>query len=145
MSKKKSKIADDTAAAAIMPEDLEFDRELERMAQADALPPDVSDREPHREVTREIVKLELLSDAIDVAPAASDEDLRVQIHQAKMHGCDSIEATLGLCKRYCQDPTLEQVGYFIYHDIKVYITGQVEKVKARDGVSIQERVFGKPA
>jgi hypothetical protein len=94
-------------------------------------------------VRKEIERRELLSGVEDVSPASTDEQLREQIHTAKQLGCDSIEATLAICKRFCRDPLLEQVGYFMHHDIKVYIAGGVDAVKARDHVSVQERVFGK--
>jgi hypothetical protein len=134
------------AASAIMPEDLEFDRELERMGAQDALPPEISDREPVRDLTKEVERKELLSSVLSVMPANTDLELREQVHQAKQHGCDSVEATVELCERFCRDPQLRHVGYFLFQDIKVYIAGEHQRATARDKQTVEQRMFGvKPA
>lgn len=138
----KNKPKEEAAAAAIMPEDLEFDRELERIAQAQALPPEVSDRESIREIVKDEPRPEMLHDLIECGPANTDEEFRTQVQQAKMHGCDSIEVTIAQAKRWCHDPLLESVGYFIFHDVKVYLEGHFAKASARDKQTIEHRVFG---
>lgn len=121
----------DIAPGALMPEDLEFDRHLEAI---EAMP-FIDDPEPAGSVVK-IVKdqPELLRHAIgeEYKPATRPEELREQIHMAKVNGCDSIEASKDLCSYMCRDKSYETVGYFIYHDIKVYLDGQFEKAQARD-------------
>lgn len=131
------------APAAYTSEDAELDRHLDALA-AD-LPPDVSDPDPIGAVTmrKEKEHREMLGDVVSgYRPASTDEELKTQVHLAKQEGCDSIEATVPLAKRFCRDPQLEAVGYFIYHNIKVYLTGQIEQTKARDNQTIEQRLFG---
>lgn len=133
----------ETASAAVMPEDLELDRELARMHAAQDIPPEISDRAPVREVVRTEEPRELLSKVLtDTLPAGSDQELRDQVHLAKQHGCDSIEAESKVCERFCRDPLLKSVGYFVFQDIKVFIAGEVDRVSKRDNISIQHKVFG---
>lgn len=133
----------DVAPAAYTNEDAELDRHLAALA-AD-LPPPVSDPEPMGAgmARKEIERREMLGDVVDgYRPASTDEDLRTQVHLAKQEGCDSIEATVPLAKRFCRDPQLEKVGYFIYHNIKVYLEGHFEQTKSRDSQTIEQRLFG---
>lgn len=131
------------APGAITAEDMEFDRELERLGQSTELPPEIEPDPIGSVVKEERPQLELLRDALEVyAPASNDQELREQIHTAKVHGCDSIEATLQLAKRFCKDASLESVGYFVMHDIKVYIDGHFERATTRDRVTVEQRNFG---
>lgn len=138
----KNKPKDEIASAAVTAEDLAFERELQAMA--NELPPVIDDPDPVGSIVKhEPDRPELLRFAVeDYKPAATDLDLREQIHTAKMNDCDSIEATLPLAKRFCKDPSLETVGYFVMHDIKVYVEGAYEKAKARDQQTVEQRNFG---
>lgn len=133
-------IGEDIAPGALMPEDLEFERSLQAMHEPMER---ISDPEP---IGMQLIKEreqrgEMLSDVIeDYKPATTDEELRIQVELAKVEGCDSIEATLAICKRYCKDPKLEAVGYFSYYNVKVYIAGKFQDVKKRDQVTIEQRV-----
>lgn len=141
MSKKQKR--DEVSVSAVMPEDLELDRELARMHEQTEILPDISDRAPVREVVRAQDPSEFLKDVLtDTLPASNDQELRDQVHLAKQHGCDAIEAELKVCERFCRDPLLKSVGYFMFQDIKVFITGEVERVNKRDNISIQHKVFG---
>lgn len=132
----------DVAPAAYTNEDAELDRRIDALA-AD-LPPAVSDPDPIGSgVKRTIEVREMLGDVVtDYKPAATDEELKTQVYLAQVEGCDSIEATVPLAKRFCRDPQLEKVGYFIYHNIKVYLAGHFEQTKARDSQTIEQRLFG---
>ena len=134
-------IGHDIAPGAIMPEDLEFERSLQAMHEPMER---ISDPEPIGMTTLTKDKAhrgEMLSDVIeDYHPATTDEELRTQVELAKVEGCDSIEATLAICKRYCKDPKLEAVGYFSYYNVKVYIAGKFQDVKKRDGMTIEQKV-----
>lgn len=134
-------IGRDVAPGAVMPEDLELERSLQSMVSD--VPP-IDDPEPIGSVVKkEIEKREMLGDHVDdYKPASTLEELREQVFLAKSEGCDSLEITPDLAKKICRDPSLEKVGYFIYHDIKAYLVGHFEKAKARDNVTIERRLFG---
>ena len=130
----------DIAPGAILPEDLEFEHSLQAMHEPQER---ISDPDPigMTLTAPKETRGEMLSDVLeDYNPANTDEELRTQVELAKVEGCDSIEATLAICKRYCKDPKLEAVGYFIYYNVKVYIAGQFESVKRRDGMTIEQKV-----
>lgn len=130
------------APGAIMPEDLEFERQLEQMNSE--MPPPIDDPDPASvTVKAEKPKREMLADAIEnYKPASTDDEFRNQLHEAKYHGCDSIEVTEKIGIRYCRDPQLKTVGYFMFHDVKCYLEGAWEKATSRDKQTIQQRVFG---
>lgn len=131
------------APSAPMPEDYELERTLAELGRQHSIP-DISDPDPAGAVVkREIERREMLGDSVsDYKPAATFEELRNQVHFAKSEGCDSIEATRALAKQVCRDKLLEQVGYFMYHDIKVYLEGAFEQAKKRDNQTIEHKLFG---
>lgn len=134
----------DVAPAAVTAEDMALDRQLDAMAAE--LPPVIDDPDPPgMTVKKENEKREMLGDVVEgYMPAINEEQLRTQVHLAKQEGCDSIEVTGPLAKRFCRDPNLEKVGYFMYHDIKVYIEGFYEQASKRDKQTIEQRLFGAP-
>ncbi len=140
MSKKKVDNSE-VAAAAVMPEDLELDRMLASLT-ADV--PDIADPEPIGSVVvKERVKLELLREAVeDYKPASTRQEIMDQVYLAKTEGCDSIEATLLAIRSICRDSSLESVGYFMYHDIKVFIEGRASEAMARDRRTVEQVNFG---
>lgn len=133
-------IGSDVAAAAVMPEDLELDRTLNALV-ADL--PHLDDVEPIGSVVqRTKEKVDMLSDVVDdYKPATTRQEIMDQTQLAKIEGCDSIEATLKAIRTICRDPALESVGYFMYHDIKVYIEGSMDASKARDRLTIEQKLF----
>ncbi len=137
------KAAAPTASMAVYTdEDAELDRELEAMAREQE-PEAPIDRDQTVTVVAERVVKNLLSDVIEIGPAATINDLMDQCHQAKMHGCDSIYGTDTIIKHYCKAlPT--DVGYFVFHNIKVYMVGHFEQAMKRDNQTIQQKVFGMP-
>ena len=134
-------IGKDIAPGAVLPEDLELDRML---ASLDSAAPPIDDPEPIGSVVKkEVEKREMLGDHVEnYKPASTLEELREQVYLAKSEGCDSLEIEADLAKRICRDPTLETVGYFLYHDIKAYLVGCFNKAKARDNMTIEKRLFG---
>ncbi len=131
------------AHSAPQPEDYELERTLADLGRQNPMP-EISDPDPPGAVVRkETIAREMLGDAvIDYTPASTKAELDEQVHLAKCEGCDSIEATKTLAKQICRDKLLEQVGYFMYHDIKVYIEGAFEQAKKRDNQTIENRLFG---
>lgn len=128
------------APTAILPEDLEFERNLQTIYQPMER---ISDPEPigMTPTAPKDLKGEMLGDLmINYKPASTDDELRTQVQLAKVEGCDSIEATLDICKRYCKDPKLEDVGYFTYYNVKIYISGQTENAKHRDSMTVEQKV-----
>jgi len=124
-------------------EDAELDRKLEELDRAEA-PQQPIDEHYAPPVVKEKFSGKLLSDEIDdLMPAASMAELTEQVHQAKELGCDCIYATEALIKRLCRVYP-DDVGYFVYHGVKVYIPGFFEQAMKRDNMSIQEKVFGLP-
>ncbi len=132
-----------TAPGAILAEDYELERTLADLDRQHPTP-DISDPDPPGAIVKkDVERREMLGDTIkDYKPASTFEELRNQIHYAKSEGCDSIECTKTLGKQVCRDKLLEQVGYFMYHDIKVYLEGAFEQSKKRDNQSIESRLFG---
>ncbi len=49
-----------------------------------------------------------------------------------------------MIKHYNRKGLPTDVGYFIFHNIKVYLNGHFEQASKRDKMSIQEKVFGLP-
>ncbi len=116
-------------------EDAALDRELERMA-AEAPPmPTISDRDQSPDVVKEKNTSIMLCDHLDVKPASTINELMDQCHQAKAYGCDSIYGTEAIIKHYCRNHYPTDVGYFIFHNIKVYIPGFFEQAVKRDNLT----------
>ncbi len=111
-------------------EDMALDRELERMARETepALP---IDADVSVKVVKDKDRAELLSDVIDVGPASTVNEMMDQVHQAKAHGCDSIYATDAMIRHYLRSSVPTEVGYFMFHNIKVYIAGYFEQANKK--------------
>ncbi len=120
-----------SAASVMTDEDRAIDRELERMA-TEVPPMPVIDNGPEITVKPEKIVRELLSAHEDVSPAATVNELLDQVHRAKEAGCDSVEATPALVRHYCRKVYPSDVGYFVFHDIKVYIEGFFAEASKRD-------------
>jgi hypothetical protein len=133
----------DVAVGAITDEDMALDRELDRMA--NEMPPPDIDPEPQGVgmAKRETEEYTLLSELMDVKPASTVNELLEQVHLAKESGADSVEATPALVRHYCRRQYPDKVGYFLFHDIKVYIEGFFEQSIKRDKETVEERAFGK--
>lgn len=130
-----------TAPAAITEEDLELDRMLERVA-AEEPPIPTIDPDEVQAVKKEPDRRELLSDVMDVQPASTVNELMDQVHLAKEMGCDSVEATPAMVRHYCRRQYPDKVGFFMFHDIKVYIAGFFEEAKKRSELTIEDINFG---
>ncbi len=131
----------DIAPAAITDEDLALDRELEMMARNTE--PDISDRDPAPPPKKTIDPYTLLSDFVDdYKPAKTIHELDDQVFKAKHYEADSIEATPELIRYFTKKDYPDKIGYFIYHDIKVYIAGFFEQSVKRERVTIEQKIFG---
>lgn len=129
------------AQSAITDADLEFERELQMMNRDAA--PSVSDQDPGVEVRKSIEPYTMLSEYLEgCKPAATPNELDKQIFQAKKLDCDSVECTSDLFKYYNRSGDIKGVGYFLYHNIKVYIAGFFEQSKKKDLESTEFRNFG---
>jgi hypothetical protein len=121
-------------ASSYTDEDRLLDLELERLA-AENPPLKVSDHDVTPEVKREITHDELLSEHVEnYKPASTINEIMDQVHQAKLFDCDSIYATPEIVKYYTRkdyDHTVK-AGYFMFHDIKVYLEGHFERARTRD-------------
>lgn len=129
----------DVAPAAITAEDLALDRELEKLAR-DQEHVDISDKEPVP-MKKAIEPYTLLSSVMEVEPAKNITELDEQVFDAKQSDCDSIEATPGLVRYFCKREYPDKVGYFVYHDIKVYIAGFFDQSVKKDKLTIEQRNF----
>ena len=127
------------APGAVTHEDMELDRQLERMSREQE-PPLPIDPEPYGAVARpEKHTFQLISEFVeDYKPASTINELMFQVDQAKGLGCDSIEATPALIKHYCRKHYPSDVGYFMFHDIRVYIPGAFEESVKRDKRTVHE-------
>lgn len=129
------------APAAITDEDLALDRELEMISRNTA-PLNISDADIP-EVKKTIEPYTLISEFIEnYKPAETIHELDEQVFQAKQLECDSIEATPNIIRYFCKKDYPDKVGYFIYHDIKVYIAGFFEQSILREKQTIEQKIFG---
>lgn len=131
-----------TVTAVYTNEDAELDRMLESVGQSETEPDQPIEQGPVTQVVKEKLIGSLLSEEVDVSPASTVVELMDQIHQAKMHGCDSIYATESLIRHFCRNDYPTEVGYFVHSGVKVYIPGFFEQANKRDNMSVQEKVFG---
>ncbi len=132
----------DIAPAAITEEDLALDRELEMIAR-NSEPANISDQDPGPQLKKTTEPFTLLSEFItNYKPAKTINELDDQVFKAKHFECDSIEATPEIVKYFCKKDYPDKVGYFVYHDIKVYIAGFFEESIKRDRQTIEQRNFG---
>lgn len=135
--------------AAYAPEDMELDRALEEMARENrASTP--SDNVSVAEVKKVKENLMHLKDHTeDYRPAATMADLTEQVHVANTSGLglDSIDATATLVRQIFRkdyDYIEKNVGYGIYHNIRVYIDGHFDKHKSADSQTMEQRLFQGP-
>lgn len=133
-------VGDWQAPAAITDEDRELDRELERMAKTEE--PVVSDLgpQPMRKINEPYTLLREVFD--EYQPAKTINELDDQIFEAKVNGCDSVEATSKLVRYFIKDGSAEKVGYFWYKDVRVYVEGFFEKSSAKDKETMETRLHG---
>jgi hypothetical protein len=129
------------AASAITAEDLAFESALQA---TEATEPDI-EPSPNTTLKKEKVNLNLLADHIeDYAPAKTHTDLLEQVHMAKQVGADSIEADPKIIRQLTlKSGYPDDVGYFWFHDVKVWIPGFYETHSEKDKESIETRLFGK--
>lgn len=131
----------DIAPAAITDEDLALDRELEMMSRNSE--PVLSDQDTTPPVKKTVEPYTLLSEFVDnYKPAKTIHELDDQVFRAKHYEADSIEATPELVRYFTKKDYPDKVGYFVYHDIKVYIAGFFEQSVKRERVTIEQKTFG---
>jgi hypothetical protein len=130
--------------AAVTDEDLALDREIEALA-AEQPQVNVSDVAPALEVKRTKDVVNHLKEIVDGYKEASTmAELTEQVHVAKAEGCDSIEASPTLVRQIFRkdyDYIEKNVGYGIYHDIRIYIAGHFDKHKGADVQTMEQRLF----
>jgi hypothetical protein len=126
--------------AAVTDEDLAFERSLQDIE----INEPAIERGPNTDLRAEKCTHTLLKDIEpDTKPAADMNELLGQIFKAKELGADSVEADPKLIKAYTHKsgyPT--DVGYFWFQDCKVWIPGFFDKLKHKDGETVEHRVFG---
>lgn len=131
-----------TTEPVITAEDREIDQMLERQAKRNP----IQDMGSETMLVREPVKRDILRNYVkDYKPASSISELDDQVFQASGNDIDSIEATPALVRYFCKreyDYIVNKVGYFIYHNIRVYIDGFFEKNKDADKLTIEQKMHG---
>lgn len=132
-----------TALSAVTPEDLAFEMELQRAHQDEQPMPQIDDHDPVVQLKQDRLHTEMLKEQMIVEPATSIRELDDQVHAAKELGCDSVEATKALVKSFCRKDfdVVEKVGFFLYHDIKVFIQGRHEEAVKSMNQTIESRMF----
>lgn len=127
--------------STITDEDRALDRELEMLARTEA--PKVSDLDTVPVMKKTIEPYTMLSEFLeDYSPARTLLELDDQVMQAKHAEADSIECTEQIFKYFNKNGDPRNVGYFIYHDIKVYKVGFFEQSSKRDKETTEQRLFG---
>lgn len=130
------------AAAAITDEDLAFERELQRMAEQ--TPPELVEGSNLNVLTKERPEHGMLSGHVDnYQPAKTLSELRDQAFHAKQLGCNSIEATPDIIRYFTKPHYPDDVGYFMFSDIKVWIPGFWATHRHFDKMSIEAKLFQK--
>lgn len=127
-----------TALPTITDEDIELDRQLERMAKQQPI-----DDGPIVTIIHEKKKRDILRNYTEnYKPASSILELDDQVFQAQGHDIDSTEATEAVIKYFCKAsfPEVQKVGYFIYKNIRVYIEGYFEQNKDADKMTMEQRL-----
>lgn len=128
------------AQAAITQDDREIDQMLERMAKTNP----IQDLGPEVVLKREPIKRDTLRNHVDgYKPASTIMELDEQVFQAKGLDIDSIEGTSALVRHFCKrefEYIKANVGYIIYHDIRVYIDGFFEQNKDADKMTMEQRL-----
>lgn len=141
MEQRRAEVQQEKALAAITPEDLAFEAELQRMHAETEIPAHV-EGVPIK-LTKEEQEKELLSDVLEgTEPAKSLADLDQQVFLAKSHGCNSIEADEKVIRYFTRNSYPEAVGYFMYKDIKVFIPGKFRGHARTDKLSMHDKLFG---
>ncbi len=104
----------------------------------------IDDEDPGIEVKPLKARHDLLSMEVEVKPAASLAQLDEQVFHAKQIGCDSVEATKALVKAMNRVgyEAVEKMGFFLYHDIKVFISGSYEDSKKKSSLTMEQALFG---
>lgn len=129
------------ALNAVTDEDLALEMELQKMAVE--LPPEAQEGSNLNLLKKEKIESDLLAEHLEnYKPASTVNELLEQVHLAKEVGCDSVEATPQLVKHYCRRHYPDDVGYFMFHDVKVWIAGFHETHKRFDGLTIEQKLFG---
>ncbi len=141
-------IADDvprgtTASAVLTQEDRDLDQLLERAAKTNP----IQDLGPEITLKREPIKRDILRNHVKgYKPAATLMELDEQVQMAKMNEIDSIEATDQVIKYFTKAQYAyikKEIGYIIYHDIRVYFDGYFEQNKDADKVTMEQRLHSK--
>lgn len=135
----------DYSVAAVTAEDMELDRQLQEMAKENPAPSDNIAVAEVRKTRENLDHLRYYAD--DYAPAATMADLTEQVHVATSEGYDSIDATATLVRQIFRkdfDYIEKNVGYGIYHNIRVYIDGHFDKHKGADNQTMEQRLFQGP-
>lgn len=139
---KEAEAAAPRAMAAVTAEDLAFEREL--MALEATTVPEVNEGSNYNILKKEKSSPEMLSEVVDdYKPAKSLHELRDQVFYAKQMGCDSIEASPEIIKYFTKPHFPDDVGYFLYDSIKVWIPGFFQTHQHNDSASIESKLFGK--
>ena len=130
---------------AITDEDLALDRELDLLAKEQ--PPEFSDGVNENVLKKLPDNKDLLREYMDnYVPANSIFELEQQMFQAQELGADSVEVTPQLFRHFCGQDTGKnpnyEVGYFHYKSIKAYLAGKHEVASKRDGLTMEEKLFG---
>lgn len=122
------------------------DREIDQMLEQQAKRNPIQDMGHETMLVREPTKRDILRNYVkDYKPASSISELDDQVFQASNNDIDSIEATPALVRYFCKrefDYIKDNVGYFIYHNIRVYIDGFFEKNKDADRLTIEQKMHG---
>lgn len=123
------------AMAAITPEDLAIDMQLQAMLNENPMP-DLQDNEPVKPVQPERREDCLLSDlAPETKVATTLHELEHQVMQAKMLGADAIEADEKVIRYFTRanfQSDVSVVGFFMYKDVKVFLPERFKTTKNTD-------------
>lgn len=134
------------AAAAVTPEDLAIDMQLEAMLKENELP-EISDNVAVKPVVQERKQDCLLGDLVeDITLATTLNELEHQCALAKQLGADAIEAAEKVV-RYFTRGSFEDVktaGYFMYKDIKVFLPERFSETPKTDKMNMFWTLHGEP-
>ena len=128
------------AQAAITPEMLKFEQDLQRLHVESVVP-----KSEEMKLEKEQSESFFLGDFVEeYAPAKTIVELDNQAFTAQQMGATAIEASEEIIKHYTKPNYPPPEGYFIYKNVKVFIPGRLGEYVDTDKQNIALKLRGMP-
>lgn len=133
------------SGGAYTAEDAALDAEIAALAAQNGPPAPIDDVGATVMVKKVKEDIEHLMDHADgeYMPASTMAELTEQVHMAKQAGAEAIDGTEALVKQVFRadfDKIKADIGYGIYHDVRVYVAGQFAGLKGADRLTMEQKL-----